>query len=369
MTSELNIAFISDIHLVHPNTPTEHIIRNLDAAFPDTQETGRLDAIVIAGDLFDRPIHMHDPNAILIKLWMVRFLRICAKHRIEVWVLEGTPSHDWRQSAYLVYLNDLAQIGAQVRYIDTLAIEYSPKLGSILFVPDEWAPETDDTWRQVQQLLQQHGLEQVDFAVMHGSFAYQLPEHVKAPKHDMQRYLGIVRKYINVGHVHKPSQYERILANGSFDRLAHGEEEPKGHWRVQIGPHGDRLTFVENTGAKIYRTIDCNGLSLDAAMEKLSAVAQLPEGSAVRIMAARGETILSSLEVLRKKYPHLTWSTKPVENAVTQTNLLVDLRSTYQQIPLTKSNLRELLMDRIRGLTNDPRVLSRCDECLMEHTR
>ena len=47
----LNIASISDIHLNHPNTPTEMIIRNLETyAFPDTPETHKLNIIFLRRD-------------------------------------------------------------------------------------------------------------------------------------------------------------------------------------------------------------------------------------------------------------------------------------------------------------------------------
>ena len=376
MTSELNIAVFGDVHLGHPNTPTTHILANLNRAFPSSAQMKRLDVLIIEGDLFDRSLHLHDPNVAAIKSWMFRLLRMCVRHDVELWVLEGTPSHDWRQSSWLAFLNEEAQLGAKVKYIDKLAIEYSERLGHVLFVPDEWAPETDDTWRQVQQLLHSRGLEQVDFAVMHGSFTFQLPEFVKSPKHLPERYLSIVRKCVFVGHVHKPACFQLpefpgryILAAGSFDRLTHGEEEPKGHWHVSVGgPDGDKLTFVENTGAKIYRTVNCTGLSVEESLEKLESVATLPEDSAVRVEAEKGNAILS-LDVLRKKYPHVSWSSKVAEGPQTQAKMLVDLRSTYTQVPITRSNIRELLMARVRNLTTDPQILNRCEQRLAEITQ
>lgn len=366
--SELNIASVSDIHLGHPNTPTKEILNNLRKAFPDNEETGKLDIIWFGGDLFDRSMTIHDPNAFEINLWAHGFLRMCAKRDIIVRVLEGTPSHDWRQNQLLPAANELSNIGADLKYVDILSIERIEKLGiDILYIPDEWTPETDDTWMQTVQLLKTHGLEKVDYAVIHGSFTFQLPSHVKSPMHIPERYLSIVRNYIFVGHVHKHGQYERILANGSFDRLAHGEEEAKGHWRVKVGgATGDKLTFVENKGAKIYRTIECSGLPVEEALKKLEVAKDLPDGSHVRIAATKQDPILSSLDVLRRKYPSLHFTSKVTEVATVQTNLLVDLRSTFQQLNITQSNLTELLMNRIRAMTNDERVIARCAQRLSE---
>lgn len=368
MTSELNLAVFGDVHLGHPNTPTEHILKNLDRAFPSSAQMKQLDGIFIEGDLFDRSLHLSDPNVAAIKSWMFRFLRMCERHNVELWVLEGTPSHDWRQSSWLKFLNEEAKIGAKMRYVDTLAIEYSERFGHILFIPDEWA-EPDETWMQVQQLLQSRGLTHVDYAVMHGAFTFQLPEFVKSPKHIPERYLGIVRKYIFIGHHHKATQYDRILAAGSFDRLTHGEEEAKGHWHVRVGgADGDRITFVENKGAKIYRTINCQGLSVEEALIKLEEVIALPEDSAVRVEAEKGHAILG-LDLLRKKYPHVSWSSKVAEGVQTQAKMLVDLRSTNVQVAITRNNIREMLMARVKMLVSDPAILNRCEQRLMEITQ
>lgn len=368
MNSKLHIASISDVHLGHPNTTTEEIIANLRLAFPDNEETGKLDVIFLGGDLFDRALQLPDPNVFRIKLWAYSFLRMCKKRDIAVRVLEGTPSHDWRQNQLLVSVNELSEINADLKYIDTLQIEHIDKFGiDVLYIPDEWTPETDDTWLQTVQLLKTHGLEKVDYAIIHGSFTFQLPAHVKAPMHIPERYLSIVRKYIFVGHVHKHGQYERILANGSFDRLAHGEEEAKGHWRVTVGGvNGDELVFVENTTAKIYKTVDCTGLSVEDALRKLEFIRNLPHGSYVRVMANKQDPIVNSLDTLRKTYPFIHFNSKVTDAATVQTNLMVDLRATFQQINITPANITELLMGRLRNMTTDDRVLNRCAQLLSE---
>lgn len=366
--SELNIASISDIHLGHPKTPTVEILKNLRKAFPDNEETGKLDIIWFGGDVFDQSLSVHDPNVTEIQLWIHQFLRMCKKRDIVVRVLEGTPSHDWRQSNLFEEANVNAHIDADLKYVDTLSIEYIERFDiHVLYVPDEWTPETDDTWRQTVQLLKSHNLEKVDYAIMHGSFTYQLPSHVKVPMHIPERYLGIVKHYIFVGHIHKHSQYERILANGSFDRLSHGEEESKGHWRVKVGGKtGDELVFVKTKGAKVYRTIDCTSLSVEEALKSLEQVKDLPAGSHVRVASAKNDPILTSLDLLRKQYPNLQWTSKVTETNAVQANLLVDLRNTFEQINITPSNITELLMKRIREMTNDEQVISRCTQRLSE---
>ena len=367
-SSELRQASVSDIHLGHKKTPTTEIIQNLFDAFPDTEETGKLDIIWFGGDLFDGPMSLYDPDVISIKIWAYAFLRMCKKRNIVVRILEGTPSHDWKQSRILATINEQAQIGVDLKYVDTLSIEYIERFGiHVLYVPDEWTPETDDTWTQVTQLLQTYGLEQVDYAIMHGSFAYQLPAFVNVPVHQPERYLSIVRHYIFVGHIHKASQFERILANGSFDRLAHGEEEPKGHWRVTVRPdHTDDIVFVENTGAKIYKTVDCTELTVEDALKKLECVKELPEGSHIRIAAGKSDPILTSLDVLRQQYPLFHWTSKVKETATVQAKLFVDMRESFQQVNITRENIEGLLLKRLPQLSQNSRVLERSQQRLLE---
>lgn len=365
----LKMANVSDVHFGHPNTATVDIIKNMTKAFPDTAETGELDIIWFSGDLFDRLLYLSDPNVYEVRFWISSFLRMCKRRDITVRVLEGTPSHDWGQPRIFSEINEMAEIGADIKYVPNLSIECIAKFDiNVLYVPDEWRPENDETWQEVVALLQTHGLDQVDYAIMHGSFPHQLPAHVNAPTHDPDRYLSIVKHFIFIGHVHKHSIFERILVPGSFDRLCHGEEGPKGHLRVTVYEDGQyEIVFVENKGAKIYRTINCIGMELDVALSTIDAIVKdLPDGSYLRIEADKEEAILVNLDVLRAKYPTCVWSTKVSAKTTTGKEMLVDMRSMYKGIALTKDNLGKLMLERLSAKVSDPFLLERCRELLNE---
>jgi hypothetical protein len=365
-------ASISDVHMGHHTTPTEHIVGNLRKAFPDNAETGKLDIIWFGGDFFDRLMNLPDDNVGLLQVWIVGFLRMCGRRKIKVRILEGTKSHDWAQNKLFVQLMEQAAIDVDMKYIDTLSIEFIEDFEiSVLYVPDDWRPNPDDTWIEILQLLQANSLEKVDYAIVHGSFDHQLPPVVKTPKHLGERFLSIVKHYIFIGHVHIASQRDRILANGSFDRISHGEEAPKGHWRVTVGgPDGDELNFVENKGAQLYKTINCAALTADEALEKLKVVADYPAGSFVRVEASRGDAILSNMDSLRKSYPHIkSWSVKEVKEKDVQAKLLTDMRSSFTEVNITRSNIAEMVMARVATLTTDPRLLARCRERLEEYAQ
>lgn len=258
---KLNVAFISDIHLGHPNTPTDYIINNLETyAFPDTDETGKLDIIFFSGDVFDSQLEFDSPAAVAIRAWVARFVRMCSRRQIAVRVLKGTPLHDWDQSFIFQEVKDNFSLECDLKYIDQIHIEHMEKFGiDVLYVPDEARATPELTWEVVQNLLDEKGLLKVDLACMHGAFPHQLPniEAIKDRFHDPVKYERIVEHFIDIGHIHKHSIHGKILAQGSFDRLCHNEEMDKGHIRVNRG----KVQFVKNVGAMRYTTLDAQGMS------------------------------------------------------------------------------------------------------------
>ena len=353
----LHIKEFSDTHLGHANTPTVHILDNLNTLFPNSPEFD-CDIIFFAGDFFDKLMHVPDPNVAEIKRWINRFLRLCKKFDVVLRVLEGTPSHDWGQSRLFTDINAVAEIEADVKYVNTLSIEYIERFGiHVLYVPDEWYPETDDTWRDVEKLLSDHQIEQVDFSIMHGAFDYQLPSHVPAPTHVPQRYLDITRYFIFIGHIHTHSMRDRIIAAGSVDRLTHGEEEAKGYIDAVVRQSGEHeVTFIENKGAQTYQSIKCTGMAFEKAMAHVEkAVKKLRDGSFVRIIAARNEGILANTKILAKKYPTIRFDTKEDNSVETPKETLIDLERRYQPVAITRSNISKMLLDRLaeRGWEQD----------------
>ena len=104
---------------------------------------------------------------------------------------------------------------------------------------------------KVKGSLSINGIDKVDFAIMHGSFPHQLPPHIKVPMHDPNRYLSIVKYIVVIGHIHKPSVHERIYTPGSFDRISHGEEEPKDILDlIYLSDDTWNVEFIENVNSK-----------------------------------------------------------------------------------------------------------------------
>lgn len=356
--SPLKLAFISDIHLYHNRVPTERMLRGLKKAFPDNRETGELDAIFIGGDLFDQTAHL-DSDVRAIEMWMADLLYICKRWNIVLRVLEGTPSHDRGQSAHFEIINDISGIGADCKYVETLSVEHLDTLGiSVLYVPDEWRLDPEDTWADVKQCLSHANLQKVDYAVMHGLFEFQLPAHLNLPTHRSERYLDIVNRYISIGHHHAMRVEGRIFAQGSFDRLAHGEEGSKGHIRVldQREPDrvGDEIVFVENAEATPFVTVDVPEEE-EALKAKLSELSTLPAGSHVRLACKRDSEAIPRLQAWRTDSPHYAITFKYLKDVQSTEQFKAVLGQTFVPTTLTPNDVRPMMGERLarRGLSSE----------------
>lgn len=356
--SILKVGCVSDIHLGHTRTPTIHIVKNLDSQLLGHPDFPKLDILFLAGDLFDRLLAYDDPDRPEIYLWFARLVRACAKFDIVLRLLKGTPSHDWEQCDILPVISSIADSDTSkaldFKYVRTLSIEYIERFGiNVLYVPDEWRHDNNETLAEVKVLLKSKGLSQVDYAIMHGCFEYQLPAGLTGvPSHNADEYLSIVKQLIFIGHHHVHTRFDRIVAQGSFDRLSHNEEEAKGFCIADVNDLADtrEVFFIENKGARIYRTIDCMGLELQEALEKIKhEVQSIVDYSAVRVMAEKGSELLSDLSVLLRMRPLITWTTKPVGDKDSEHSLVDVVNTTdnqYKAIAITPANIMNLVFSR-----------------------
>ena len=299
----MNYLVISDIHLGHRRTPTSHIVESLIDNLL-TEENKKLDVFFIAGDLFDRLLDFNSQDVYCIIDFIHRLLSFCYDNDILLRILEGTPSHDWKQSYVLVKMNELRKNKCNLKYFSVLDIEYIDKYDKyILYIPDEWCKDHDSLELQIKSKLSLYNISSVDIGILHGQFKYQIKHLGYTGFHFKEEYfLGIVKGYIHVGHYHIHTKLDRILANGSLERLAHGEEDPKGYIRVI----DDRYTFIENVRAYKYVTINA---TKNISINKLDSVIKTyPKGSYIRLIVNKTSDFNINFRDLKLRYLdyHLT---------------------------------------------------------------
>ena len=265
----VHIGSISDIHIGHHRTTSEHIIDNLKKYLLNDKRFPSLDILFIPGDTFDRDLNLSDKYLTEIHHFIIKLLRACIKHDIVLRVLEGTPMHDRKQSRLFVTLNELLIEQADVKFIDDVHIEHIDKYNiDVLYVPDVISPTVEETQEKVKCKLKEHNLKKVDYALMHGFFPHNRPSNIPLPAHDPDYYLSIVRKYIFIGHPHTMNVHKRFITHGSFDRVRHDDLGDKGYFLVKSYPTStehDTITFVVNKDAKQYDSIK----SMKMTKEKL----------------------------------------------------------------------------------------------------
>lgn len=372
----LRISCISDIHLGNRNNKARSIIANLDRYFSNDRHLSQVDLVFLAGDVFDDLLTLSGEDVAHIDSWIARFLRLCARYNVTVRVLEGTPSHDRGQSERFTIINEIHERNSgthiDLKHVKVLSIEHIEKFGiHVLYVPDECCHSTEAALEQVRSLLQEKGLEQVDFACMHGQFSYQLPAHItNIPRHDEVAYWEIVRYLIFIGHIHIHSRNKNIIAQGSFDRISHGEEGPKGFVTTTVHPNGDdETTFVVNESARKYLTVTCPYQDVEENLKVIDkAVEELPPESFVRIEAHYANAILTNLNVLRVRWPLLIWASiaRDKDEKKNDEITLIQEETLYVPIHIDRHNLSQLVMPRLTAANLPDDILQRCAANLLE---
>lgn len=368
-SGKLNIATISDVHIFHARVLTTYIIETLQRLFKDDDETGELDYIIIAGDLFDRIRTLADDEVWDVMLFFSGFLEMCNRRNIRVRILEGTPSHDRNQSNLVKMINMIKnEDGADVRYIETLMIDYEEEFDfHMLYIPDEWHHDHNEIFRQVQEQLRLAGIDQVQIAVMHGMFEHQVPFGVKVDTHKASNYLPIVEWFITIGHVHTMSIMDRIYAQGSPERLTHNEEGPKGMFKfcVDLDKRDFTARFIENKKATPFVTLDLREETFESAREVVkTALEEIPRGFVRLHLSSElfGEGILDALMSLTDK--DITWA-KKVDKQEKEEDTIDEMKNDIINLPkINDRTIVDLFREEAWTRTQDQSLLDEASDIL-----
>lgn len=354
----------SDQHLLHGNLGVDRVIKALVNAFPDDSKTAELDMIAYTGDFWNHEVSKSHPEMHKIDDYIGWRLNQAKKHNYAVRVLKGTETHDRDQCRVWASMHKAIDPDIDFKYIDRVCIEHHPVMGDILYVPDNWKPDLDDVWADVCAVLEEHNLKMVDWVFMHGAMDFLIPKylHNRIKVHSSKRYGSIARKYVICGHIHTPGQCGNVISPGSIERSSHGEEEPKGSWRINCGASSDEIIFQENKNARLAVTWDYNEevdeeTVMDSIILRAHAIPDIDylEDASIRLITPKGSFIHRNMKHLEKVYPNVKWMTlDPKEkktDIATVTSTLevsadVDVATTYD---LSVNGAKSLLIKRLGG--------------------
>lgn len=363
---------ISDNHLGNKRVPPHHMIKGLKSIV--TKETlDEIDILFISGDFWDKALMLPGDKVPEIFMFLTSLLKACSASSVKVRILEGTPSHDRKQSVYFKVINDaLGDKAADLRYYSTVTIDHEEDLGiDILYVPDEWKHSTEKAWEDVVNEMSARGIDKVDYSIMHGMFSYQVPNGINMPYHKEERYLSITRRYVFIGHVHTFSKHEWIICPGSSDRLKHSEEESKGGVYVtSTGDHSkDKIRFIENVYAMPFVTVDVSALSPEDAVTeiavKLESLGLKAKTFYYRVIIADNDIMRSVYKEFTVKYPEVNWDYKLPK--VKKKKTLSEVRKLSSVVkPINKSSVKDLVGGKLKELnvSNNNDIMAELDKLI-----
>ncbi len=249
------LLIVSDVHLGHRRVKTEYIVDNFTSHILNPTMLASIDAILVTGDFFDSLLNLPTPAMRPIHKFIRTFLKRCAEYKVAIRILEGTPGHDWGQSKTFIDINEEYGFGADVMYVSGMDIIEDKTLGlTIGYVQDEYSETVEKTTKEMEELLTTRGFSQIDLMLMHGQFDFQVPKGVSGV-FDSEIWSKWVRYAIYIGHNHTHRSGLNIRVPGSFERLAHNEEGPKGFMISDIVNGRIQHHFIENSRAMLFRTV------------------------------------------------------------------------------------------------------------------
>ena len=267
---------VSDLHFGNPRISSEQLYLKLKKIlYPELRDTH---LVVIAGDLYDQLLTVSSKAHRYAAMFIADLFRFSARTGCQIRILHGTYTHDRDQ---LSVFSTLALPQTRYKIINEISCEeitdfryLSEQLNLKLrvgYLPDNLSyKHSEDAVAHLQRSMTCCGWNTLDLLVGHGAFAHTLPvdaNHRPPCLYTHEQFKNLVQGPIVMGHIHVHSRKYNIYYCGSFDRMAHGEEEPKGFYvftRDDANREGWRTRFVVDTLATPFISIQPEGTDLSA---------------------------------------------------------------------------------------------------------
>jgi hypothetical protein len=342
----------SDVHLGHDKNTAKEIGENIERCFPLDRDFSSIDFLFLVGDWTDKEIKIDSPDSFYFFQAINHVCLFCKINSIALRVLYGTPSHEERQPQR--FAEYAKKHGIDFKLYSSIDVEQNTRFGvNILYIPDVATPSTYQTLQEARAVMASRAIERVDYVLLHGTFDYQVPPQAHYENvHDSNAYLELCQGLILTGHEHPFNTNQRILNSGSFDRLCHGDEIPKGYiYSVYDSvTHDFQFTFIENTHAKKFLTVDATRVADEKVIEHIdSLTARLPVGSYVRVLVSRDSCYFASPQTLIEN-PLFVDFVISVENKDKKPKKKISQvlkPQNYSAIEITCENILQLMRDKL----------------------
>lgn len=310
----LGIANIGDVHFY--DSVANRLYKELKTNFLDILDVNRrnLHLVNIVGDLFHTKLQLGGIGAQYAARFVHEIVEILEGKPLRIII--GTRTHDYTQPKFFSFLTN-----KNVLIYDKPTVEqfnFFPEQSrpfSALYIPEEY-PES---WRDyyaaylfdneyMYDAIFLHGM--MDFC-SHSSQIIESEDNIQSSVVFPVSCLQENAKVVIAGHVHTAHVEGNFFYTGSFSRMAHGEEEPKG-WRwleYNLETTQYEVEFVENTDAPLYVTVPLSavykeGQDMQSSINKLQRhiLKNSISNLRVKVDLELSDTVAGDLNILREHF-------------------------------------------------------------------
>lgn len=352
--TNVNIVFGSDFHIGNSKVSATEIHLNLKSVFYPELEKSNI--VFFGGDFFDRLLKLDEPASLESITIVQELIDYAEKYNLKIRVLRGTFSHDRHQNGIFQSVLTNTKKHVDLACIDTISLELIKDLDlRVLYLPDNLPYKTkEEVMEVVNGLLKTYGWDYIDLVIGHGYFEHVFPVNVPHPPilFEYDDFVDVVKGYILMGHVHTTSVYKNIIYNGSFERLAHNEEELKGFYIINRTNDDWSHKFIENKDTPLFCTINLVETDIELLQKQIDTFVKekFPiERGYLRIAHPDTEIKQRLLQLTHDRYPSLVVTAKSSRENTQQKQVIKQFQ-TCTYISPTKENLAELTLDYIKQI-------------------
>lgn len=380
---------VSDLHFGNPRINAAEMYEELVThLYPQIKDAH---LVTINGDIYDQLLTISSQAYRYAAYFIKDLFTYSAKSGVQIRILHGTYSHDRDQLSIFSTLALPKTRYKIVNHIEAEEIsdfrngdEYLNMKLRVGYLPDNLSyTKSYEAVEHLKRTMQVLGFTSLDLLIGHGTFIHTLPTgdtHMPPCTYTLEQFDDIVKGPIVMGHIHTSSRKYNCYYCGSFERMAHGEEETKGFYtftRDVPNKEGWRAKFCPNPEATPFLSIEPVGEDIPALTRNYveQVKAKLPNGRGyVRVIHPEAEVRAIIHKVSNQQFPNLIFSSKST-GKVSDHELKVtdiDLEISADVKP-TKNNLGELICqfleerNQLQDVTREE-ILAKTQEVLNEIT-
>ena len=317
--------------------------------------------VTIGGDIYDQLITVGSKAHVAACKFIKDLFLISSKYGTEIRIMHGTYTHDRNQ---LSVFKALALPNTRFRIVNNIDCEtikgFHHRSGylnmdlRVGYLPDNLTyKDSKEAVNHLKKVMQVSGMSKVDVLIGHGTFEHVIPPgsgHNPPCLYTYSQFADLVTGPIVMSHIHTPSRYRNVYYCGSFERMAHGEEENKGYYRFTYDGQSWSAVFKPNTKAVKFISIKpAENLDVAAAVKYFVDQTEKIFGSDtgyVRVVHPSSEVRAACSKMCFKRFPDLICTTKATPKKGEDIQLSPEFTpGAYEDVKITRVNLAEHVYD------------------------